>query len=72
MRVLTCLLFFVLCSRRIFTGSVIDSRRDGEDVLFKILWSDNDSEEMTGLELGQAMEMYSLYSQLNKDKENNK
>ena len=51
---------------------MIDSRRDGEDVLFKILWSDNDSEEMTGLELGQAMEMYSLYSQLNKDKENNK
>ena len=72
MRVLTCLLFFVLCSRRIFTGSVINSRRDGEDVLFKVLWSDNDSEEMTGPELGQAMEMYSLYSQLNKDKENNK
>ena len=66
------LLFFVLCSRRIFTGSAIDSRRDGEDVLFKILWSDNDSEEMTGPELGQAMEMYSLYSQLSKDKENNK
>ena len=35
--VLTCLLLFVLFPRRFFTGSVIDSRRDGEDVLFKVL-----------------------------------
>lgn len=56
--------------RSVFTGSIISARREGEDVIYKILWSDNDSEEMSWPEIGQAMEMYSMYSQL-QDKENN-
>ena len=56
--------------RSVFTGSIISARREGEFVIYKILWSDNDSEELSGPEIGQAMEMYSMYSQL-QDKENN-
>ena len=56
--------------RSVFTGSIISARREGECVIYKILWSDNDSEEMSGPEISQAMEMYSMHSQL-QDKENN-
>ena len=48
-----------------FTGTVISARRDGEDAIYKILWSDDDQEELTAPELGQAMEMHSLLAQLN-------
>ena len=54
-----------------FTGTAISARRDGEGVIYKILWSDDDQEELTAPELGQAMEMHSLLAQLN-GKENNK
>ena len=61
----------VLQHVRMFTGTVISARRDGVGTIHKILWSDDDQEELTAPELGQAMEMHSLLAQLN-GKENNK
>jgi len=48
-----------------FTGKVISARRvndDGKqpDVIYRILWSDNDNEELSAPELGQAMAMYEV------------
>ena len=58
-----------------FTGKVISARRvddDGKqpDVIYRILWSDNDDEELSAPELGQAMAMYELYKEVSAGKEN--
>ena len=55
----------------LFTGKVIDARRDGEDVICKVLWEDDDDEELTAPEVGQATAMYELWKKID-GKENNK
>ena len=57
--------------RSLFTGKVIDARRDGEDVICKVLWEDDDDEELTAPEVGQATAMYELWKKID-GKENNK
>ena len=47
-----------------FTGTVIAARRDGEDLIYQILFSDNERKEMTAPELGQAMAMHDMYQKL--------
>ena len=58
--------------RSLFTGKVIDARRDGEGVIYKVLWEeDDDDEELTAPEVGQATAMYERWKKID-GKENNK